>query len=439
VGAPLVDPAPMPSRPLPARARVAVRVTNLVNKLCRLLHFGSGTVAGGRAGLFVDPQLLVRLATGRRLALVSGTNGKTTTTALLAASLQTGANGPVVTNATGSNMPAGHVAAMAGAPLGAPAVLEVDEGYLPRLVSALHPEVVVLLNISRDQLDRTNEVRMLANRWREALGDAEATNVVANADDPLVVWGAGTASRVTWVSAGQRWRADSVGCPSCGYPISFHEDASQGGSGVAWSCQCGNERPTPQVRLEDDSEGEVFASFVDGSRSRVTLQIPGRFNQSNAVMAAAAAMSMGVSADAALEAMGAIRTVAGRFSVIRVDGVPTRVILAKNPAGWTELLDLIGQSGPPVVVGINARIADGKDPSWLWDVPFEMLRGRKVVATGDRCLDLAVRLRYADVSHEIVKDQPSAVQAAGVGLVGDPAIDFIGNYTAFRDLIEGRR
>ena len=154
------------------RARLGSVATRAVNATLRRLGRGEGTVAGGRAGLRVDPKLLEHLSAGRQVALVTGTNGKTTTTRLLTVAL--GAMGDdVVSNETGSNMPPGHVAALAGTD--APrAVLEVDESYLPRVLTATTAAAVVLLNLSRDQLDRTNEVRMIAARWRAALAAAPA-------------------------------------------------------------------------------------------------------------------------------------------------------------------------------------------------------------------------------------------------------------------------
>jgi lipid II isoglutaminyl synthase (glutamine-hydrolysing) len=132
--------------------------------------------------------------------------------------------------------------------------------------------------------------------------------------------------------------------------------------------------------------------------------------------------------------------VAGRFTIGEVGGVPTRLMLAKNPAGWHELLGLVCPGTGPVVVGINARVADGRDPSWLWDVPFERLRGRPVVATGERCLDLSVRLRYAEVDHQTVRDPVRAVAIAGGERpsAGGDRVEVIGNYTAFFDLLERR-
>jgi len=411
-----------------SRVKVAEAATRLVNGASRAVRFGGGTVAGGRVGLGIAPDLLARLAEGRAVALVSGTNGKTTTTRLLATALETQAQGEVVTNATGSNMPAGHVAALVGTRRSRSAVLEVDEGYLPTVLQAVKPVAVVLLNLSRDQLDRTNEVRMLANSWRDALADS-ATAVVANADDPLVVWGAGSASHAVWVAAGPGWRADAVGCPSCGERIHFDSDGT-------WACAtCGFHRPEPDLVVEG-SGSDVVARLADGRRLPVILSLPGRFNHANAVMAAAAAEVMGVPTETALAAMVGIDGVAGRFSIRRLGGVSTRLMLAKNPAGWAELLELIDVDTAPLVIGINARIADGKDPSWLWDVPFEQLAGRPVTASGERCLDLSVRLHYAGVAHDVVRDPLTALRHAGAG--SEERVDFVGNYTTFFELAARR-
>ncbi len=407
------------------RAQLASAATRAVNAASRRLGRGHGTVAGGRAGLRLDPKLLEHLSAGRQVVLVTGTNGKTTTTRLLTVGL--GATGdPVVSNETGSNMPPGHVAALAGTD--APrAVLEVDEVYLPRVLTATGASAVVLLNLSRDQLDRTNEVRMVAGRWRAALAAAPHTGVVANADDPLVAWGAGAARDVHWVGAGLRWQLDAVGCPCCEGRIEFGEGS--------WSCAaCGFARPAPEATLAPSAVGEPEVIWADGRRRSLRLALPGRFNQANALMAAVAAEACGVDAFTALGAMEQVDQVAGRFTVRDFGDVRARLMLAKNPAGWDELLDLVAESVAPLVVSINARVADGADPSWLWDVPFERLTGRTVVATGDRFRDLSVRLRYAGVAHTTEPDPAQAVvrAAGGTGAV----VDVIGNYTAFHDLLE---
>ncbi|HWD55067.1 MAG TPA: MurT ligase domain-containing protein [Acidimicrobiales bacterium] len=408
------------------RTRIASATTRAVNATSRRLGRGQGTVAGGRAGLRVDPKLLEHLSAGRQVALVSGTNGKTTTTRLLTVALGAGGD-EVVSNETGSNMPPGHVAALAGTHARR-AVLEVDEVYLPRVLSATNASAVVLLNLSRDQLDRTNEVRMVAGRWRAALAAAPRTHVVANADDPLVVWGAGAAADVHWVGAGMRWQHDAVGCPSCEGRIEFGEGP--------WKCRdCGFARPTTEVELVADGDRCPAALWADGRRHEVRLALPGRFNQANALLAAVAAEACGIDAVKALDAMAQVKDVAGRFTVRAFGETQARLMLAKNPAGWEELLDLVAGGSAPLVVSINARVADGADPSWLWDVPFERLAGRTVVATGDRYRDLSVRLRYAAVAHTTEADPARAVIAAAAGGRADALVDVIGNYTAFHDLL----
>ncbi len=410
------------------RAQLASATTCAVNAASRRLGRGQGTVAGGRAGLRLDPRLLEHLSAGRQVALVTGTNGKTTTTRLLTVAL--GATGDaVVSNETGSNMPPGHVAALSGSPARR-AVLETDEVYLPRVLTATAATTVLLLNLSRDQLDRTNEVRMIAGSWRAALAAAPHTHVVANADDPLVVWGAGAARHVHWVGAGLRWQHDAVGCPSCEGRIVFGE----GG----WSCaSCAFVRPDPEATLVVGADGSARARWADGRTASVLLALPGRFNQSNAVMAAVAAEASGVDALVALGAMAEVREVAGRFAVREFGDVRARLMLAKNPAGWDELLDLVVGSDAPLVVSINARIADGADPSWLWDVRYERLAGRAVVATGDRFRDLSVRLHYGGVRHSTEPDPVRAVSRAGAG--SGAVVDVIGNYTAFHDLLDAPR
>lgn len=440
---------------LPVRAALAVVALKLSNRLSRALGRGRGTVAGGRVGLALDPRLLGELARDRRVALVTGTNGKTTTTRMLVAALGGGSR-RIATNDTGANMPAGHVAALAGSPPGTDAVLEVDEGYLGALIEQTTPRAVVLLNLSRDQLDRISEVRMLAERWRSALGalprgsddpDSLGTVVVANADDPLVAWAAEDAPNVVWVGAGQVWRNDAVGCPACGGGIDYSPNGE-------WRCdRCELARP----KLSAWVEGSELVT-AGGDRDRIDIRLPGQFNRANAGMVAMAAQAMGefeqagggdrassepaLTPAAALARLSELAEVEGRFALATRRGATVRLLLAKNPAGWTAIFDLLEEDergDGPVVLSINARIADGHDPSWLWDVPFERLAGRQVVVTGDRRSDLAVRLRYAEVDCVVVPDPidalDSVIEASSTTGAGDPrTIDFVGNYTAFAEL-----
>ena len=215
----------MPGMERTASVKALKAVVTGIGAVSRLTGRGGGAVIGGKVALTLDKAALVKLAAGRSLYLVSGTNGKTTTTALLAAAL--GTAGPVVTNMTGANLKAGIVSALARDLDSKVAVLEVDEAALVQVLGDTTATVVVLLNLSRDQLDRYGEVRLAAQKWRTALGARPEIHVVANCDDPLVVWAAQAAGSVTWVSTGQRWRIDATSCPNCGGRISWGR-----GSGV---------------------------------------------------------------------------------------------------------------------------------------------------------------------------------------------------------------
>jgi UDP-N-acetylmuramyl tripeptide synthase len=373
-----------------------------------------GSVIGGKVALALDKGALGKLAAGRSLFLVSGTNGKTTTTALLAAAL--GTAGPVVTNMTGANLKTGLVSALARDLDSAVAVLEVDEAALVQVLAETSATVVVLLNLSRDQLDRYGEVRLAAQKWRTSLGARPEVHVVANCDDPLVVWAAQAAGTVTWVSTGQRWRIDATSCPNCGGRISW--------TGEVWSCSCGLARPEPEIGGGgDDVE-------VGGRSFPVQLQLPGRCNASNAAMAVAAARMAGVDPEDALAAMIGIANVAGRYRQVNLGSASARLLLAKNPAGWNETLDFLAAPPAGVVVAVNARGPDGYDTSWLWDVDFERLVGRPVVAAGERALDVAVRLRYAGVPHEVCADPLVAARRLPPGKV-----ELVANYTAFQTVL----
>jgi UDP-N-acetylmuramyl tripeptide synthase len=398
-----------------ARYAVARAAGSTVAGLSRLTGRGSGTTVGGRVTLALDPLALTRAGAGRELALVSGTNGKSTTRSLLVAALAT--RGPVVSNAGGANLPSGLTAALAADRTARVGVLEVDEPYLPQVAAAAPPRAIVLLNLSRDQLDRYAEVRRLAGIWRAAVGRLDATaTVIANADDPLVTWAASAAGAVVWVAAGQRWHDDTSVCPECGGPIRRDGDH--------WQSDCGLRRPQPAWAVESDTVLDGH-----GGRHQLTLAIPGAVNVGNAAMAAAAAGLWQVEPAEAFAAMQRIESVEGRYLTVAYAGAAARLLLAKNPAGWVEALAMLPPApAGPVVVAVNARAADGRDPSWLWDVPFEQLRGRWAVATGERSRDVAVRLRYAGVDHERI-DEPAAALATACRR-GPTQV--LANYTAFQ-------
>ncbi|MDR0945189.1 MAG: DUF1727 domain-containing protein, partial [Bifidobacteriaceae bacterium] len=200
------------------RTRLAMAAGRLVATASRLAGRGRGQQVGGRVMLRLAPGLLRDLAWPMAATLVSATNGKSTTTRFIAEALRT--SGPTAHNATGANMGPGVATALAAHPGARYAALEVDEAHLPYVARQTRAGVLVLMNLSRDQLDRGAEVTLLAQRWHGLLEGADwPVTVVANADDPLVAWAAGPAGRIVWAAGGQWWREDSALCPVCAHPL----------------------------------------------------------------------------------------------------------------------------------------------------------------------------------------------------------------------------
>jgi UDP-N-acetylmuramyl tripeptide synthase len=391
----------------------ALRAGQLASWLSRRLGVGAGAVIGGRVTLALDPAALSRLAAGRRVVLVSGTNGKTTTAHMVAAALRTHA--PVAHNATGANMADGAVAALARERTAPYAVLEVDELHVGRVADAVDPVAIVLINLTRDQLDRGTEVRGVAASLAAALARHPGTLVVANADDPVVVGVATGAEQALWVAAGATWLADAATCPRCGRGLRVTPEG--------WACACGLARPEATWEMD---EGGVRGP--DGTTA-LSLALPGRFNVGNAALAMAAAEAVGVPPSRAAEAISALGTVAGRYAVIRRGPHELHLLLAKNPAGWAATLPLLEQASSLLLV-ISANEADGRDTSWLWDVPFEQLPVRPTVASGQCAADLGLRLSYAERNH---RTEPDPIAALSLLPAGD--VHVVANYTAFDRLV----
>ncbi len=396
------------------RLLLAGALGRAAERASRRLGRGNGAVIGGRVATIVHPGVLARAAAGRTAVAVSGTNGKTTTTRLIAAALAT--EGPVVTNIHGANLPNGVVSALLASPTDdASLVAELDERWLPAVMKDVPFRVVALLNLSRDQIDRMAEVRSNAVRWRAAIAASVGVTVVANCDDPIIVHAVPDHADVVWVAAGMRWRWDAVSCPSCGGRIDYGDDGS-------WACRsCDRARPSADVTIDGDRV------IVGADAVTLHLDLPGAHIRANAAMALAVAHVLGIPLQQAADAFGAITEVDGRYRSLWGQQRPGRLFLAKNPAGWLEILEVLDEQEPrPLVIAFNANQPDGRDPSWLWDVPVERLRGRPVIVTGERAADMAVRLRYAEVDHTVAPSLTAAL-ADGRRL----GADVLATYTAF--------
>ena len=408
-----------------ARLTAAIAAGRGAALASRLSGRGSGASIRGHLMLRLDPTALGKLLAGRRIAAVSGTNGKTTTTHLLAAAVRQALSSDshrLVTNADGANLHHGIASALSQHPKADLAVLETDERVVADLVGLGKPEVLVLLNFSRDQLDRNHEIKSLARSWRDSLAAAgeDGPVVVANAEEPLVVWAAQGAKRVVWIDTSSTWVQDAALCPECNSNLVRSEPA--GTLPGMWSCTgCELREPPAVFTVSDD---DIVAA--DGRSWTPALNLPGKFNIGNAACALAAAELLGVDPADAILGMRQVIAPAGRFATTTFGDTTARLLLAKNPAGWAEALPIANTE--TIVLAIDALAADGRDLSWLWDVEYEQLAGKTVIATGPRAQDLAVRLFYAGVEHRVVPELEAALAGHR-----DP-VDVIATYTPFQRL-----
>ncbi|MGH3541575.1 MAG: MurT ligase domain-containing protein, partial [Mycobacterium sp.] len=384
----------------------------------RVTGRGAGAMIGGLVAMTLDRSILRQLGVGRRTVVVTWTNGKSTTTRMTAAALRTlGPDSPVASNAEGANMDAGLVAALAADRDAALAALEVDEMHVPHVLDAVDTAVVVLLNLSRDQLDRVGEINVIERTLRAGLARHPKTVVVANCDDVLMTSAAYDSTDVVWVAAGGAWSADSVSCPRSGEVIVRDENHW-------YSTGADFKRPTPHWRFDD-----AMLYGPDGLTLPMRLRLPGSVNRGNAAQAVAAAVALGADPEAAVAAVSGVDEVAGRYRTVQVGEHTVRMLLAKNPAGWQEALSMVDKEAAGVVISVNGQVPDGEDLSWIWDVRFEHFEETAVVAAGERGTDLAVRLGYAGVEHTLVHDTLAAIASCPPG-----PVEVVANYTAFLQL-----
>jgi UDP-N-acetylmuramyl tripeptide synthase len=445
-------------RPDP-RLGAAVLAGKLAATASRRLRRGGGTTIPGDVALAVDPGVLAKLgaALPRGSVLVTGTNGKTTTTGLVAAALE-GSGERVLTNPSGANLVFGLVAAAVaqarplGGARGDRAVFEVDELSLERAVIELRPRLVLVLNLLRDQLDRSGELETTGRRIGDGLRRLPpGARIVANADDPLVVAQCDGLEGVVYVGVDADDQvldelphaADARTCPRCGAALHFDRVVlAHCGSYRCTACDFARPRTAVTVR-------RIAAASLDSQRLELSdgtvldAAVGGVYNAYNLVAAYAAATTLGVPPVTVAAAVAGFRPRFGRMERVRLHDRELRMLLAKNPAGLDVVLRTADQLGRThnYLIAINDLVADGRDVSWLWDVDFEQLarspRRPHVVASGRRAHDLAVRLKYAGMATEQVTVEPDPAAAlrllAARAEPGEEAV-VVPTYTAMLEL-----
>jgi lipid II isoglutaminyl synthase (glutamine-hydrolysing) len=403
-----------------------------VAALSRRVGAGGGTTIPGKLLAELDRDAIDRLAARLALgtAVVSATNGKTTTTAMAAEILRSRLR--LAHNAAGANLVSGVASALLTAGDADLGLFEVDEGALPELVRRLRPRAVCLGNLFRDQLDRYGELELVAERWREAVDGLPAeARLVYNADDPqLAAVGEAHPGGVAFglddprvARPSLQHAADSKHCVRCGTPYDYA--AAYVGHLGDYRCPRGHHaRPVLEVAAREVSlEGLERASFrldtPDGSR-RIELGLPGLYNVYNAAAAAALTRSLGSELDEIAAGLERFSAAFGRFERIAVGDKQLLLLLIKNPAGANEAVRTLVDGGSPrvLVVALNDEIADGRDVSWIWDVDFEPLLPslETLVASGGRAAELALRFRYGGLEEGAIELEPDLGRALDRGL-----------------------
>lgn len=430
----------------------------------RRLGRGGGTAISGLVAERVDPALVATLGgqLGHGSALVTGTNGKTTTARMVSAIAHEAGLLPLH-NPSGSNLMRGVAAALVEEAPGGRirraadrlGVFEVDEATLPQAAAALRPRAIAFTNLFRDQLDRYGEVDAVAELWRRTVAALPpATAVVLNADDPGVASLAGAATGPvalfgvedpSFAREGPEHASDFRWCLACGgelaYSAAFYSHVGH------WQCPaCGVARPAPLVAASEVRPGQAggTALRLETPAGELALDLPlaGLYNVYNALAAVAAALALGLPLETAGRALSRFSAAFGRQEAFEVEGRRVEVLLGKNPTGLNEVLRAIAaREGPKhLLLFLNDGIADGRDISWIWDVDYEILAGQvgSLVVSGTRAEDLALRLKYAGLGGE-VPIVSRAEQALAVTLAEAPpgeTLYVVPTYTAMLEVRE---
>ncbi len=359
-------------------------------------NLGNGSTWPGHLALKINPNFIRQTLHNAKthIIIVAGTNGKTTSSALIA-TLLTQSGKSVLQNSSGANLLNGVASAILlqanhrGKLDKDFAIFEVDENALPQVLAQVTPDYLVLLNLFRDQLDRYGEVRTIAAKWQKVINAlTEKTTLIVNADDPEIAFlGEKTKAKQVYFSVKSQKKpsamlehaVDSIYCPSCGEKLSYSA-ITFSHLGI-WKCtHCSFRQPKADL-----TESPVYP-------------LPGEYNQYNTNAAVMVAKTAGIDEKNIIKGLQLFKPAFGRQEEITIDNKHVSIFLSKNPTGFNESLRTIKQLGAKhILFLLNDRIPDGKDVSWIWDTDIEhILTGdEKLYVSGDRVYDMAVRLKYA--------------------------------------------
>lgn len=398
------------------RLLLATFVGRLVSFLSRLFGLGFGYTWSGHVALKIYPDLISKLESQLKMGsvTVAGTNGKTTTCKMIREILE--AEGlKVIHNSTGANLLNGVAGALISNGKGQIGVFELDENVLPLALEKFTPEVVVLLNLFRDQLDRYAELELTAKKWERTLQTLpKETVVVLNADDPLIA-NLGKSLKCVVVYFGfdddgngdPTEVSDSEHCPQCNTTLDYSRRFySHIGN---WACpQCGNTRPNLDYAGKHITKTGSGFEFQVGEHG-ITIPLAGLYSVHNTLAGWVVASVLKIDLDKARQAIQAFTPAFGRQETFIVNNKKVKILLSKNPTGMNENLKTVVGTEGPLLFMLNNYIPDGRDTSWVWDISKTLLKSavenREVFVSGVRAEDMAIRINYAVGKQDFVKQE----------------------------------
>ena len=439
------------------RLTAAILASKTLKRVIRIFGKG-GTAAPGLLAEYIDPLTLKKLSSAyESTVIVTGTNGKTTTSRLFGSLLETAAI-PFIHNRSGSNLLRGIIGTLTdnvslGKNKRKVALLEVDETTLPYVISQTNPKIIVFNNLFRDQLDRYGEVEKIRKIWLRSLSNLDSSSVVVlNSDDHSVAHLA-TETKAKVVYFGIEDKAASIGnlphasdFTSC---IVCSSDLEYGSVYMAhlgkYACNsCGLKRPSPDIYAEKiylhAAEGFVADIVTPRGKLQVKLNLPGIYNVYNSLAAISAGLVFGLDLKTIKTGLESAKPAFGRTEKIEIGGKTIFLGLVKNPAGFNEILRTLFKENSKkyVLIAINDKLADGRDVSWLWDVDFEFFIRKitKLWVSGIRAKDMALRLKYTglDVPTKVEQNLERSLEEAVDMLPEGETLYILPTYTAMLEI-----
>lgn len=440
------------------RLFLAVFIAKLACFFSKLLNKGQGTSLPGLLARKVDPGILTKLAKRLKkgVIVVSGTNGKTTTTRLIS-NIFREANFSFVHNRAGANLLSGVASALlANCSLFEKfdadwAVFEVDEATVPMIVKQVNPKIIVLMNLFRDQLDRYGELEKLAKLWQKSVESLSSkTKIIINADDPLVA-GIAKDNAFFYGVNDESYKidkiahsADSKNCINCKNPLKYNA-LFYSHIGKYYCDKCGLSRPVLKFSAE-----QIYLNGLRGLNVKIKLNkdvidirfnLPGFYNIYNILAAAVCCYNLGIDKNKIKSGIEKFDAAFGRLEKFKMKDNEAILMLVKNPTGFNEIIRLLESDGQKkkMIIVLNDNIPDGRDISWIWDVDFEKLKNLIdfVWVSGTRAEELALRFKYAGLSKDkimIEKDYDKLLEKAKVKLDQNETLYILPTYSSMLDL-----